>query len=123
MDQIVKRKIKVEQGADARARKGTEILAECVVYAPIYLLDDRDPEPTGEATLFVRRYRLLRLPSGSLVVRWSKDVESFENDDAMVERIEREHLAEMPAENPEEDWMPRPIRVAIETDPDNQEAM
>lgn len=107
--------MKIEQEYERSSRNGrsrAEEIEECWVYAPTYLTDDKGPNPTGEVSLFVRRYRLLRMPKGQLIVRFLQDVWGFTDSDAMVARIEDEGLAEMPADEPRAGYLPHPIIAA-----------
>jgi hypothetical protein len=99
--------VAVEQEyAKSRVHRDTEVLAETTVFSPTCLTDDN-----GAVTLFLWRYRLLRLPRGRLVVRFMADVEYLPDADALTERVEP--LSEMPSERPSADWLPDAIRAGL----------
>lgn len=99
--------MKIEQeAARSEQRSQSEILKECWVYAPVFLTDDLHPDSDGSVSLFVRRYRLVRTPKGKLVVRFLKDVLSFENEDAMVAKIDADKFKEMPDDEPGAGYVP-----------------
>jgi hypothetical protein len=91
----------------------SETLKERTYYLPTYLVDDKPPDATGECSLFVRTFRLVKTPKGNLRVKVEQDVWSFEDDDAMVERIQADGLTELPAEA-ESDRLYLPDEFVIE---------
>ncbi len=64
---------------------------------PLYLIDDKGAEPTGEVSLFVRSYRLRDRKSGP-VLQVALDVWTFPDEAAMVAAIEANGLQELPSE-------------------------
>lgn len=79
-------------------RPGSRVLREAVYYLPTYLIDDKPPNPTGECSLFVRRYRMIELASGKRKLAVLRDVLTFSDADAMVAVIEGHALKELPGE-------------------------
>lgn len=103
------------------AKPGGPSTELCVAWShdPTYLIDDkrlRRKEPTGECSLFVRRYRLVCTPSGKLKVKVFRDVEGYPNEDRMVDAIAERSMVERPA-GAAENWIPDAIRKAAD---DNQ---
>lgn len=101
--------VKIEQEYEnSRIHRDTVVVAEETVLSPTCITNH-----TGATTLFLRRYRLLRLPSNRLVVRFRTDIENPRNGAALTAFVDG--LAEMPEDQPGDDYLPDQIRAAFST--------
>lgn len=69
-----------------------EVLREAWFYGSTFIANRDDPT----SSLFVRRFREIKMPSGKVVLRACRDVEEYPNEDEMVAAIEERHMREWP---------------------------
>jgi hypothetical protein len=95
-------------------RKRSKVLHEEIGYLPTYIVDDKGPNATGTCTLLVRRYKVLRLPSGKYRTDVKTEAWDFDNATKMVDWIEMVGAKELP---PEADGNPRFVPEDLRGDP------
>lgn len=98
-------KIEREYGRSDKAIRST-VLQEKWFHEPVYISDtpaSEEIDPSLPCHLFVRRYRLLQTPSGKLRATMLLDVETFDDEAAMVAAIKNQQLAECPEDR---EWVP-----------------
>ncbi len=94
--------------------KRSKVLHEEIGYLPTYIVDDKPPNATRTYTLLVRRYKVLRLPSGKYRTDVKIDAMEFDNSTAMVDWILLVGAKELP---PEADGNPRFVPEELRGDP------
>ena len=72
-----------------------EILREQLYHLPLFLIDNKWKNSTGECSLFVRRLRLVQTPKRTWI-KCANDVWAFPDEDSMLTAIERYGLIELP---------------------------
>jgi hypothetical protein len=95
-----------------KTHHGSEVLKEQTYYLPTYFRDDKGPVPTGECTLLLRHFRLVKTRAGKLRIHIKNDGRSFSNAGEMVTAIETERLRGLPIEaESDRHYLPKAFRV------------
>jgi hypothetical protein len=74
----------------------SETIREQLYHGFLYLIDDKPPNATGDCSLFVRRFRLVRTPKDKLHIKIAADVWTFPDEESMLAAIERYDIRELP---------------------------